>query len=141
MGRSCKMTNTELYTFADGRNILTIDGRLTKTQSLSLMDGAKNCAIVMDSSKIPTSAEEKVILAHEVGHCETGAFYDENSLELRSRCEYRADKWAVKMLIPKDSLSQALKSGITRTWELAEHFGVTEEFILKACRLYGFIDN
>ncbi len=141
MGRSCKMTNTELYTFADGRNILTIDGRLTKTQSLSLMDGAKNCAIVMDSSKIPTSAEEKVILAHEVGHCETGAFYDENSLELRSRCEYRADKWAVKMLIPKDSLSQAFKSGITRTWELAEHFGVTEEFILKACRLYGFIDN
>ena len=135
------MTNTELYTFADGRNILTIDGRLTKTQSLSLMDGAKNCAIVMDSSKIPTSAEEKVILAHEVGHCETGAFYDENSLELRSRCEYRADKWAVKMLIPKDSLSQAFKSGIIRTWELAEHFGVTEEFILKACRLYGFIDN
>lgn len=135
------MTSAELYRFADGRNILTIDGKLTKTQSLSLMDGARNCAIVMDSSKIPTSAEETVILAHEVGHCETGAFYDENSLELRSRCEYRADKWAIKILIPKENLAKTLESGITQSWELAEHFGVTEEFILKACRLYGLIDD
>ncbi|WP_124100619.1 ImmA/IrrE family metallo-endopeptidase [Ruminococcus sp. Marseille-P6503] len=133
------MTSAELYRFADGRNILTIDGRLNKARSLSLMDGARNCAIVMDSSKISTSAEETVILAHEVGHCETGAFYDENSLELRSRCEYRADKWAIKMLIPKESLAEALENGATELWQLAEYFGVTEDFMLKACRLYGLI--
>ena len=133
------MTSTELYRFADGRDILTIDGKLNKVRSMSLMDSCRNCAVVIDSSQIDTSAEETVILAHEVGHCETGAFYTENTLELRSRCEYRADKWTIKTLIPKESLAEALEDGITELWQLAEHFGVTEDFMLKACRFYGLI--
>lgn len=73
-----------------------------------------------------------------MGHCETGAFYNEHSLELRSRMEYRADKWAIKKLVPENELIEAFEEGILEIWELAEHFGVTEEFMIKACEFYGY---
>ena len=86
------LNNIELCDFADDRNIIQIDGKLSKMPSMSIMDEDLNCAIIMDHNKIHSQAEELVYRAHEIGHCETGAFYNENSLELRSRMEYRANK-------------------------------------------------
>lgn len=74
--------------------------------------------------------------AHEVGHCATGAFYTENTLELRSRMEYRANKWAIKKLIPRDELEEAVKSGYTEVWQLAELFCVTEDMMRFAMWIY-----
>lgn len=38
--------------------------------------------------------------------------------------------------MPFDKLLAAFRMGITELWELAEHFGVTEDFIKKAYALY-----
>ena len=53
-----------------------------------------------------------------------------------------ADEFAARFLasqhkfVPFDKLLAAFRMGITELWELAEHFGVTEDFIKKAYALY-----
>lgn len=131
------MKSAELYDYAENRDIILINGNLKKVKSMSLSDNGL-CAIIIDDEKINCEVEENVIAAHEIGHCETGAFYNEHSLELRSRMEYRADKWAIKKLVPEDELIEAFESGILEIWELAEYFDVTEDFMVKACEFYGF---
>ena len=132
------MDSAELRSFAEDRDIIVIDGKLRNEQkSISISDRGQ-CAIVVDPKKITTSAEETVIMAHELGHCETGAFYNERTLELRSRMEFRADKWAIKKLVTED---EAFENGILEIWELAEFFGVTEDFMVKVCELYGYYNR
>ena len=72
-----------------------------------------------------------------MGHCVTGGFYTmESSMIQRARCEQRAERWAIRRLVPLPELKRALKRGITRPDELAEHFCVTEEFLRKSLRYY-----
>lgn len=88
---------------------------------------------------MPTSADETVHLGHELGHTETGSFYSEMScLDLRQRHENRADRWAIQKLIPVCDFDQAVGSGLTEVWQLADFFNVTEEFMRKAICLYLF---
>lgn len=86
--------------------------------------------------KLESSEEEKVKLAHELGHCETGSFYNRYSpYDIRGKHEQTANRWAVKKLVPKSELVRLLKKGFAR-WELAESFEVTEDFINLAIRMY-----
>ena len=57
-------------------------------------------------------------------------------MDCRQRHENRADKWAVTTMIPVEALDDAVASGCTQVWELAERFQVTEEFIRKAVCWY-----
>ena len=91
----------------------------------------------MDPMQINTTAEENVHLAHELGHCLTGSFYNPSSThDLIEKHEWRAEKKAIKMLIPADELKEAFSHGITEVWELAEYFNLTEDYIQKAYRYY-----
>ena len=84
-----------------------------------------------------TETEETVCLAHEMGHCMTGSFYSLSAPDLeRVRAERRADKWAIKKLVPVRELERALKQGY-QLYEIAERMGVTEEFLRKAVRYYA----
>lgn len=100
------------------------------------MSRGGKCYIGLDPIEITTQAEENVHLAHEIGHCANGAFYNPYSnLDVREKHEQTANRWAVKKLVPKSELVALLKKGFER-WELAEHFEVTEEFIVLAEHLY-----
>lgn len=122
---------------ADQIDILEIESKKCKSMSIQTENG--NCYIGINNKKM-TKAEETVCMAHELGHCETGSFYNKYScFDLISKHEYRADVWAIKKLIDKSELISALKNGITEIWDLAEHFDVTEDFMRKACKYYGFI--
>ena len=93
--------------------------------------------IAMDKQKIECEEEEKVLLAHEIGHIETGSFYNVYSkFDLRAKLERRADKRAIQILVPYSSLRRALRSGICEIWSLAEFFGVTEDFMRKVIEFY-----
>ncbi|MFV0399089.1 MAG: ImmA/IrrE family metallo-endopeptidase [Oscillospiraceae bacterium] len=93
--------------------------------------------IAIDPFKLDSTREEKVRLAHELGHCATDSFYNKESIaDVRSRHEYRADRWAVEQLIPWEEMKEALDNGIIDVWELADHFDVTEEFIDTAIMVY-----
>lgn len=127
----------DLYTFAEKRNIAVIDTSLPETGSLSLMTDDGACYIGMDQSVMDGDALERVHMAHELGHCETGSFYSIHAaVDYRQRHENRADKWAIKNLISVKDLDDAVADGCTEIWELAERFGVTEEFARKAVCYY-----
>ena len=83
-------------------------------------------------------ADEKVCLAHELGHCETMSFYNLYSpCDVRGKHERRANIWAIKKLIPKAKYFWALRHGYDNIYSLAEYFGVTPEFINKTAEYYG----
>lgn len=82
-------------------------------------------------------SEEKTCLAHELGHCLTGAFYAARSSQLeRRRAERKADAWAIKKLAPADELERAIMNGRS-FYELMELFGVSAEFLQKALEYYA----
>lgn len=132
----------ELYDYIENDDILLIETDCSKLSSFSIMDNDKNCTIVInEKEKVAERVSKKERLAHEIGHCATGSFYTPGTLNLRSKCEYRANKWAIKKLIPEDELINAIESGYTETWQLAEYFEVTEKFIIKACKYYGYYNE
>ena len=132
-------TLLSLYEIAENDNIDIYCFELPTNESMSLMDDHGHCFIGIDPTLIKSTADEKVKLAHELGHCATGAFYNRySSLDIRGKHERRADKWAIHRLIPREQFSEALDCRITEVWELAEYFNVTEDYIRKAAELYGF---
>lgn len=126
-----------LYDFAKQQNIEVVCFPLAETGSMSLMLDSGACFIGMDSSVRDGGIQERVHLGHELGHCATGSFYNiYAAVDCRQRHENRADKWAIRKLIPVDDLDDAIADGCTEVWELAERFQVTEEFIKKAVCYY-----
>ena len=94
-------------------------------------------AICMDASLIYGGSVERVHFAHELGHCARSAFYVRSDPPwIRNRCEHKADKWAIKKLVPKDELKKAVAAGYTEPWQLAEYFDVTEDFMTLAMWYY-----
>lgn len=130
-------TLQEIYHIAKQKNITVDRIALNKREALSVVDEDGDCFVAIDPDKIRNEAEERTKLSHEIGHCVTGAFYNQYSnYDCRQRHENKADKWAVKHLIPVEDLDTAVANGCTEIWELAEHFGVTEQFMQKAVCYY-----
>lgn len=128
------MTNIELFEIALKDKICVESFPLPKNKSVSVRYGNRYYVAIDNTEK--SDAEEKVHLAHELGHCETNSFYNIHApLDLREKHEYRANKWAVKKLIPKDELTELLKKNVAK-WDIAEHFGVTESFLNLALIMY-----
>ncbi len=126
-----------LYDYAEQRAVGVYWFTMDRAESLSFMDSDGDCYIAMDPWHLGTLAEEKTKLAHELGHCETGSFYNEYAaLDVRQKHENRANRWACKKLIPEDELKKAVQKGYQEPWQLAEYFDVTEELIRKAICWY-----
>ena len=110
--------------------------RLPLNESVSAPD-PEGDFILMDYSLLHKTRHERVHLAHELGHCSTGSFYNRHTpFDVRQYHENRADKWAIKKLVPKDELDNLIACSITELWELAEYFNVTEEFMKKTVCWY-----
>ena len=106
-----------LYRRAEELNIPIYHLPLRATGSISIQNPDGSCAIAMDLPSRHTETEQRVRLAHELGHCVT-------------------DKWAVETLIPVEALDEAIAAGRTELWDLADCFGVDEAFIKKALSWY-----
>ena len=131
------MELSALYDIAAQQNIPVLSFPLEKTGSLSYMDDGGHCFIGIDPSLRDGSVRERVHLSHELGHCVTGSFYNRYAaVDHRRRHEDRADKWAIRKLLTVDQLDDAIAEGCTELWQLADRFGVTEEFVKKAVCLY-----
>ena len=127
-----------LYDFAIEQNIDVLEFSMPLNGSMSVMSDSGHCCIGMDPTIIDGNAEERVHLGHELGHCVTGSFYSiHTAIDSRQRHENKADKWAIRKLIPLDDFDEAIDAGCAAVWELAEHFGVTERFMKKAICLYA----
>lgn len=126
-----------LYDLARQENIAVLPFPMEQNGSMSILAEDGKCYIGLDPALRDGGAQERVHLGHEMGHCLTGSFYNiYAAIDSRQRHENRADKWAIHTLIPVDALDDAIAQGCCEIWELADRFGVTEDFIRKALCLY-----
>lgn len=94
----------ELFQAAEENGIAIEYCRLPLNGSVSA-PGEKGDFILMDYDLIDSGPSEWVHLAHELGHCVTGSFYNRYAaLDVRRKHENRADKWAVKKLLTAEAL-------------------------------------
>lgn len=135
------MTNNplELYRYAEQQNIDVDWVSMELATSLSVPLPGGQYAIAINPWKMDSLSMETVCLAHELGHCETGSFYNPYAVcDVRRKHENRADKWAIRRLVPRAEYEAALADGCTTISALAERFGVTPEFMRKAVCLYTY---
>ena len=126
-----------LYETAAQQNIEVLQYPMQENGSMSIMLEDGTCYIGIDRAVQDGDIQERVHLSHELGHCITGSFYNRYAaIDHRQRHENRADKWAIRHLIPVEDLDEAVANGASELWELAELFGVTEQFMKKAVCYY-----
>ena len=131
------METVNLFQEAQDSQIPIIYLCIPESGSMCIQSDSQKYYIGMDYSALNDGSYERVHLAHELGHCKTGAFYNRwATCDIRQKHEHRADKWAIKKLIPVDELDEAIAAGHTELWDLADYFGVTEEFMRKAVCWY-----
>ncbi len=95
-------------------------------------------AIALNYDNIGTYVEEKCVLAEELGHYYYEATYSLycQDLQIISKQERKAKKWAYNVLVPYEDLHRAIKNGLTTVYSLANYFEVTEAFISKCISFY-----
>lgn len=129
------MTLLQIYQFAEKQGISIDELNMGHSVAISLPQGW----ITIDPKRLPTQVEKKECLAHELGHVETGAFYNVDSpCDIRGKHENKANKWAIQHLISESELDEAIANGYTEIWSLAEYFDVTEDFMKKVVCWYTY---
>lgn len=107
---------TELYNELYEAGVALFDRRLSFSggaESAVLRLESGDAGIFINSVQL-TLAEETVCIAHEAGHIATGSTHALSSpYDLIDRHEYRANKWAIKKLVPKGELEKAMRQGYT----------------------------
>lgn len=136
------MTSTvDLYELADERGYYvywyTFDD--PRISSMSVMDEDRDCHIAVDPYRFESEADERHKMAHELGHCETGSFYNEYAAcDVRQKHELRAERWAIKKLLPVEELTDRVAAG-DLPWELAEYFNVPQSMVEEAVDYYRML--
>lgn len=130
------MQTKKLYELAEKNNIKVEGFPLPENKAVTIQLGEK-CFVAIDPSVLCSPSEERVCLAHELGHCQTGALYNKySSLDDRSRHEKRAERWAIERLVPLAELQEVIKNGCDDFSLLCDHFEVPAEFMYKALLYY-----
>ena len=133
-----------LYQWLHEKGVYLFDRQLPfsngATKALTVeLKASNDYGIFLDKGRLKSKAEEVSALAHEAGHCATGATHELSSpFDLIEKHESKADKWAIERLVSSDELDAAVADGHTEIWDLAEHFGLTEDFMRKAVCWYTY---
>ena len=112
-------------------------GLIVKEKPLKYNNGrikGKRIAIRKD---IDTTTEKACVLAEELGHHYTtvGNILDLEDPANRKQ-ERRARLWGYDRLIGLHGIINAYEAGCQSSYEIAEHLGVTEEYLLECLRIY-----
>ena len=127
---------TEVYKKIENDNISVFPFTITNYKAATIeQDG--NYGIFIDKSKIENSNQEFEILAHEYGHCKSGATHKLYSPhDLIEKHEYMADRTAILEFSPFEKLQDAFNNGCQLIWQIAEFLSLPDSFIEKAVQVY-----
>lgn len=99
--------------------------------------------IALNRGNIESAAEERVVLAEEITHFETGLLYKVttncNTHQERVRfrkLEAKVKNATVKKILPAIDIIECACKGISSRYEMAEELSVTEEFLDYAIKYY-----
>jgi Zn-dependent peptidase ImmA (M78 family) len=127
---------SDLYNEIQKQGIYVFQYNVGEHKSVTI-EMNKKYGIFIDMTAFSSLRESKRAIAHEIGHCATGATHKTCSpLDLVEQHEYRANKWAVERFLSFDELQQAMQDGYTEPWELAEYFDVSEKAVRWAVQYY-----
>lgn len=130
------MEITEIYKKINDSNIKVFSYNIPQTKAATL-EIEKTYGIFINYNEIEDSDDEFMVLAHEYGHCKSGATHKLNSkFELISRHEYRANRKSVLDFLPIELLKDAIKNGCKLPYEFAEYLNLPEKFIIMAIGHY-----
>ena len=129
----------ELEQVIDDNDIDLIEFNKMNEKSMIIKDFENEyVTIVVNKIKIANERELLVLMSHKLGHYNTSGYYCAYMLKSnKCKMEYNANVDSVKRLVP----IKKLKSLLIDSWgysrnELAEEFGVTENFIDEAVHIY-----
>ena len=127
------MTLDQLYETAANLGIEIDNVQMRELRAMSFPEGW----IAIDRRKYRSEAEYKCELAHEIGHCKTGAFYNlKTTTRKKELCERHANRFAAELLVPLSELRKAMHRGVLFNRILASMFDVTLEFINMVLELF-----
>lgn len=122
--------------------LIEYDDRVEVNEYQGLFHKGLYCNEIIAIRRELTETEKACILAEELGHYETttGNILDQ-TLVLNQRQETRARRWAHVKLIPLSKIIECFEDGCRNQYEIADHLGITEEFLKEAlgnyCRIHG----
>ena len=130
----------DLYNELEQYNIPVVKVDFQKKKAGIITDGV-DTVIAVDYKKIENSKEEKMIIAEEKAHYETGAMYPINADKTTmDKAEYKARKKVYNELIPFSQLKEMCEKHLSVT-ELSDYFGIPIQDVLIAQFLYNNIEN
>lgn len=112
-----------------------------QNKKAGIITNGKDTVIAVDYKKIENSKEEKMIIAEEKAHYETGALYllnaDKTTID---KMEYKANKKVYNELVPFNKLKELCEKHLSVS-ELSDYFGIPIQDVLVAQFLYNNIEN
>ena len=127
------MTLDQLYKIATDKGIEIDDVQMRALMAVSYPEKW----IAIDRRKFANDTEYKCALAHEIGHCETGSFYNVDAHEHdRDLNEHYANRYAAELLLPLAELLREMHSGTLFSHMLSRTHDVTREFADMVLELY-----
>lgn len=131
------MNLNNLYNLAEKEKIKIYDWHIEDANGVYINIDKIN-AIALNYDQLGTYVEEKCVLAEELGHYYYNCTYSPycQDLQVISKQERKARKFAYNMLIPFEDLRRAILSGKTTILSLAEYFDVTAQFMSKCIAFY-----
>ena len=130
----------DLYNELEQYNIPVVKVDFQKKKAGIITDGV-DTVIAVDYKKIENSKQEKMIIAEEKAHYETGALYPLNADKTTmDKMEYKARKKVYNELIPFSQLKEMCEKHFSIS-ELSDYFGIPIQDVLIAQFLYNNIEN
>ena len=130
----------ELYDDLERYNIPVVKVDF-QNKKAGIISNGKDTVIAVDYKKIENSKEEKMVIAEEKAHYETGALYllnaDKTTID---KMEYKANKKVYNELIPFSQLKEMCEKHFSVA-ELSDYFGIPIQDVLIAQFLYNNIEN
>lgn len=112
-----------------------------QNKKAGIITNGQDTVIAVDYKKIENSKEEKMVIAEEKAHYETGALYllnaDKTTID---KMEYKANKKVYNELIPFSKLKEMCEKHLSIA-ELSDYFGIPIQDVLVAEFLYNNIEN
>ncbi len=126
----------ELYAKIVENKILLFHSKIPGSTAATLQMGGRY-SIFADFNQFHTLYDEFLAIAHEYGHCMSGATHKVASkLDVIIRHEYRADRKSVTELLPYEELKRAIEYGCREAWEISEYLDFPEAFVKLALKQY-----
>lgn len=136
MLRKGKMDTASLYDIIKKEHIHYMNHELYQTRGM-IVHYKDVTVIIVDESKINSSASINTVLIQELGHYFSGSYYNAYSnYEVITKAEIEADKKAWELFFPYSKIKELMQNGLSSASQIATFFDVEVDFMARCLNYY-----